>query len=248
MSTTYGGLILPVAGERITATGVSGVSTNFQKVLNNQAGAIAPTGPVTGQEWYDTGTSTLKLWNGSAWVTTGGGGGGATGATGATGISGYSGVTGATGLSGFSGASTGIPGSTGATGVPGATGLSGFSGYSGIPGATGATPLDLYGYNTTVGQASEIPPNAPASGSFVAPVAVTPIAPNLAGPGPNEYRVNLNSTVDSAAWWRNSAGVWASVTLGSAVSTITVSSGDYITQLARNPVPPVGMGCMGIGP
>ena len=135
MSTTYGGLILPVAGETITATGVSGISTNFQKVLNNQAGATAPTGPVTGQEWYDTGTSTLKLWNGSAWVTTGGGGGGATGATG---ISGYSGVIGATGVSGFSGASTGVPGSTGATGATGAPGATGLSGYSGAVGATGA--------------------------------------------------------------------------------------------------------------
>lgn len=237
MSTTYGGLTLPTTGDSVTATSVA---TNFQKVLNNQAGGTAPTGPVTGQEWYDTGTSTLKLWNGSAWVTTGGGGGGATGATG---ISGYSGVTGATGISGFSGASTGVPGSTGATGAPGATGISGFSGYSGIPGATGATPIDLYGNNVTVGEAASIPSSGPLPGSFITPAAVTPIAPNLLVS--NQYIVNLNSTSYTAAWWRNSSGVWASVTLGAAVSYITVSSGDYITQLARTTPPPVGMGCMG---
>lgn len=63
------------------------------KVGSAQVSATAPNatpagsaGNSTGEFWYDTANSELKLWNGSTWVTTGGGGGGG-GVAGVTGTS-----------------------------------------------------------------------------------------------------------------------------------------------------------------
>jgi hypothetical protein len=62
MSYTYGGLTLANVGDIITQ---SSVSDNFQKVVENSAGATSPIagagGPRTGQLWYDTTDLTLKV-------------------------------------------------------------------------------------------------------------------------------------------------------------------------------------------
>lgn len=67
MSYVYGGLTLANVGDIITQTSVS---TNFQKVVENSAGATAPTagaigGPRTGQLWYDTTSGALKVNSGT---------------------------------------------------------------------------------------------------------------------------------------------------------------------------------------
>ena len=56
---------------------------NISKVGSAQVSATAPNatpagsaGNSTGEFWYDTSTSALKMWDGTAWVATGGGGGG----------------------------------------------------------------------------------------------------------------------------------------------------------------------------
>lgn len=43
------------------------LNENFIKLLENTANGSAPTAPLTGQLWYDTLSSAMKLWNGSAW-------------------------------------------------------------------------------------------------------------------------------------------------------------------------------------
>lgn len=63
MSYVYGGLTLANVGDIITQTSVS---TNFQTVVENSAGATSPVagaigGPRTGQLWYDTVNSSLKV-------------------------------------------------------------------------------------------------------------------------------------------------------------------------------------------
>jgi hypothetical protein len=46
---------------------------NFLFLLENFAGATAPTRPISGQLWYDNIASKIKVYNGSIWKTTGGG-------------------------------------------------------------------------------------------------------------------------------------------------------------------------------
>ena len=63
MSYVYGGLTLANVGDIVTQTSVS---TNMEKLVENSAGATAPTagatiGPRTGQLWYDTTNTTLKF-------------------------------------------------------------------------------------------------------------------------------------------------------------------------------------------
>jgi hypothetical protein len=41
-------------------------------ILENFGGLTAPENPLVGQLWYDTNILLLKVWNGSAWATTGG--------------------------------------------------------------------------------------------------------------------------------------------------------------------------------
>lgn len=53
-------------GSLITASGV-------QKLEQNFAGSSAPSSPVTGQLWYDTGAATLKVYNGVSWSQASGG-------------------------------------------------------------------------------------------------------------------------------------------------------------------------------
>lgn len=69
------------------------------KVGSAQVSATAPNatpagsaGNSTGEFWYDTDTSTLKMWNGTTWVSTGGGGGSGT----VTSITAGAGLTGGT--------------------------------------------------------------------------------------------------------------------------------------------------------
>src|SRR6056300_1613088 len=57
---------------------------NFLFLLENFAGANPPPRKVTGQIWFDTGTSKLKFWDGTNWRTTGGAAVGATSPSGLT--------------------------------------------------------------------------------------------------------------------------------------------------------------------
>jgi hypothetical protein len=52
---------------------------NFVHLLENFSNTVAPSNPITGQQWFDSGNSQMKLWNGAAWVPVGGGGTGPTG-------------------------------------------------------------------------------------------------------------------------------------------------------------------------
>jgi len=45
---------------------------NFVYLLENFAGGTAPSRPISGQVWFDSGTSKLKFYDGSKWRTTGG--------------------------------------------------------------------------------------------------------------------------------------------------------------------------------
>lgn len=86
------------------------IAQNFVRHLENFANSTPPSGTaVRGQLWYDTSTSELKVYSGSAWVVTGGTGGG-----GGTGYMGSTGYTGSRGAVGFMG-SAGLPGVGGAT-------------------------------------------------------------------------------------------------------------------------------------
>lgn len=53
----------------------------MNQLLNCFAGPSSPSSPESGQLWYDTGSSALKVYNGSTWASVGGGGGGLTGGT-----------------------------------------------------------------------------------------------------------------------------------------------------------------------
>ena len=41
---------------------------NYVKLLENFANTSAPGSPITGQVWYDTTNSALKVYNGSSWI------------------------------------------------------------------------------------------------------------------------------------------------------------------------------------
>jgi hypothetical protein len=43
------------------------IAEDFVKLLENQAKSSAPSNPITGQLWYDTGESVLKAYDGTAW-------------------------------------------------------------------------------------------------------------------------------------------------------------------------------------
>ena len=45
---------------------------NFVKILENFANTIAPSNPITGQLWYDTSESRLKIYNNNSWKVAGG--------------------------------------------------------------------------------------------------------------------------------------------------------------------------------
>ena len=85
---------------------------------------------------------TLKVWNGSAWVTIGGAGSpgptGAAGADGAAGAAGPPGADGADGAPGSDGTPGGPPGPTGAAGPPGVAGADGADGSVGPAGPAGS--------------------------------------------------------------------------------------------------------------
>jgi len=184
MSTTCGGLTLPDAGEIVSS---GSVTNNFTLVLSNQQGATAPVGPLTGQTWYDTSVSLLKVWNGTVWTTISGGGG-STGATGVTGVIGGTGATGPGGV-GSSGAtgSSGVNGSAGFVGVTGNIGITGATGVS-SPGSTGVT--GSIGSNGTAGVGG-----SPGATGSVAPSlilldtwsATTPTSYDLPVVGPSPY-------------------------------------------------------------
>lgn len=44
------------------------IDENFVYLLENSANNTAPVSPVTGQLWFDTTNSTMKMWNGGTWV------------------------------------------------------------------------------------------------------------------------------------------------------------------------------------
>lgn len=133
-------------GDNVTVEVASGVADI--NVVPVKISATEPPSPSTGDLWFNTATSELKLYYNGAWtalVSSGGAGTvGATGATGPTGLTGASGLTGATGTRG----ATGATGVTGATGARGATG-SGSTGATGTRGATGATgPTGATGFGS----------------------------------------------------------------------------------------------------
>ena len=45
---------------------------NFLFLLENFSGANQPSRPISGQVWFDSGTSKLKFYDGTQWRTTGG--------------------------------------------------------------------------------------------------------------------------------------------------------------------------------
>lgn len=73
---------------------------NFVHLLENFANATPPARPLRGQFWYDTTTSTMKVYNGTGWIIIGGGGTGTTGTISqGTRVAGFTGVTITTGAS-----------------------------------------------------------------------------------------------------------------------------------------------------
>ena len=55
---------LTLIGKNYAGYGIF-LNENYVKLLENFANGTAPTAPMTGQLWYDTGVNTLKLWNSS---------------------------------------------------------------------------------------------------------------------------------------------------------------------------------------
>jgi len=129
-----------------------------------------PSSPLLSPLWFNPSTLNLSVYNGTSWVTIGGGASGAsayelavtngysgteaqwlasligptgpTGPQGATGATGSQGPQGATGPQGIQGL-TGATGATGAQGPKGDTGDTGPTGPQGATGATGASASDL---------------------------------------------------------------------------------------------------------
>jgi microcystin-dependent protein len=64
---------LPIPGRNTTSYG-SIIGQNFLQLLENFAAATEPTNPVEGQLWYDNGegVNTLKIYDGTSWVSAGG--------------------------------------------------------------------------------------------------------------------------------------------------------------------------------
>ena len=64
---------LPIPGRNTTSYG-SIIGQNFLQLLENFASATEPANPVEGQLWYDNnvGINTLKIYDGTAWVSAGG--------------------------------------------------------------------------------------------------------------------------------------------------------------------------------
>ena len=48
------------------------IAENFLQLLENFSNASAPSKPISGQLWWDTATSKLKVYNGTAWQSSGG--------------------------------------------------------------------------------------------------------------------------------------------------------------------------------
>jgi len=100
------------------STGGTG-PTGATGAINFSVSATAPSGPTSGDRWYDTTTGLEYVYindgDSSQWVSPF-----ASGKPGATGATGIAGVTGATGPTGSSG-NAGVTGPTGATGPSGAT-------------------------------------------------------------------------------------------------------------------------------
>ncbi len=99
-------------------TGATG-ATGSTGAINFSVSATAPSGPTSGDRWYDTTTGLEYVYindgDSSQWVSPF-----ASGKPGATGATGIAGVTGATGPTGSSG-NAGVTGPTGATGPSGTT-------------------------------------------------------------------------------------------------------------------------------
>ncbi len=63
-----------VAGASAAADSASAAAAAAQTTANSAnakvcVGSSAPDSPAAGKLWSDTGTNTLKLWNGTAWLT-----------------------------------------------------------------------------------------------------------------------------------------------------------------------------------
>ena len=65
-TTTVGGITL--IGKNYTGYGEI-LNENLAKLTENQANTTSPSGALTGQLWYDSGNSLLKVYNGTSWVT-----------------------------------------------------------------------------------------------------------------------------------------------------------------------------------
>jgi hypothetical protein len=153
-------------------------------------GASAPTWTlISGDEWLDTTTTAIKVWDGTTWQTAA-----QQGPPGATGPAGATGATGPAGADSTVPGPTGPPGATGPAGDPGPPGadstVPGPTGPAGVPGATGPAGAD----STVPGPQG---PTGPAGADSTVPGPVGPAGPTGAtGPtGP----AGADSTVPGPA-------------------------------------------------
>ena len=120
----------PVGPQGSTGTGI------LMKGSVATVAALPSTGNTQGDAYIVQADDSLRIWDGTKWVS-GGSIQGPPGAAGPQGIQGATGNTGAQGLTGTTGA-VGPTGPQGLTGATGATGPQGIQGATGLTGATGA--------------------------------------------------------------------------------------------------------------
>ena len=116
-----------------------------------------PINPTKGQQYYDNTYNLIYYWDGTTWVSGGGGSQGyqgligISGSTGTNGVQGYQGLIGSTGSKGNDGLQ-GYQGVIGVTGSKGNDGLQGYQGYQGLVGTTGTNGVQgVQGYQGLVG-------------------------------------------------------------------------------------------------
>lgn len=203
---------------------------NFVYMLENFASASAPSTPLQGQLWYDTGNNRLKIYSiNNQWVPIQSGdiGIGATGPTGATGPRGSTGPsggpTGATGPQGATGSgATGATGLTGATGPTGAAAAQGATGPVGPDGATG--PRGATGLTGSTG-----PQGATGVQGSTGPQGATGSQGTQGSTGPTGAQGATGSVGPGSL-----SGTWHNVTASRASGTTYTNSRSYFIAVSAS--------------